>query len=110
MQGRNRKHDSMVDVDDDEELVKYDKIPVSKNKEKLKLSENPPVYVFMKPSVKRCSGCHVLFDPVHQKPPYDLIFRYVTCGQVGHKRHTWKLLLSHPGFAVFEEGTCSGRC
>ena len=65
MQGRNRKYDSMVDVDDDEELAKYDKIPVPKNKEKIKLSENPPVYVFMKPSVKRYSGCHVLFDPVH---------------------------------------------
>ena len=35
MWGRNRKYDSMVDVDDDEELAKYDKIPVPKNKEKI---------------------------------------------------------------------------
>ena len=47
----------MVDVDDDEDLAKYNKIPVPKNKEKMKLSENPPVYIFMKPSVMQWVPC-----------------------------------------------------
>ena len=76
--GKNRKYDSMVDVDDDDELAKYDNIQVPRNKERMKLSENPPVYVFMRPAIKRCNGCRTLFDPIHQKPPHDLIFRYVT--------------------------------
>ena len=57
MPRRNRKYDSMVDVDDDEDLAKYNKIPVPKNKEKMKLSENTPVYIFMKPSVMQWVPC-----------------------------------------------------
>ena len=78
LRGKNRKYDSMVDVDDDDELAKYDNIQVPRNKERMKLSENPPVYVFMRPAIKRCNGCRALFDPIHRKPPHDLIFRYVT--------------------------------
>ena len=56
LHGKNRKYDSMVDVDDDDELAKYDNIQVPRNKERMKLSENPPVYVFMRPAIKRCMG------------------------------------------------------
>ena len=78
LRGKNRKYDSMVDVDDDDELAKYDNVPVPRHKERMKLSENPPVYVFMRPVIKRCNGCRGLFDAIHRKPPHDLIFRYVT--------------------------------
>ena len=78
LRGKNRKYDSMVDVDDDDELAKYDNVPVPRHKERMKLSENPPVYVFMWPVIKRCNGCRGLFDAIHRKPPHDLIFRYVT--------------------------------
>ena len=78
LRGKNRKYDSMVDVDDDDELAKYDNIQVPRNKERMKLSENPPVYVFIRPVIKRCNGCRALFDAIHRKPPHDLIFHYVT--------------------------------
>ena len=78
LQAKNRKYDSIVDADDDEELAKYDKISVPKNKEKIKLSESTSLWLH-EVSNKRCNGCCFLFNPIHCKPRHHLIFRYVTC-------------------------------
>ena len=51
----------MFDESSDEDLDKYEKIPVPKEKEKMKLKKNPPTYVFLKTNVKRCQGCYQIF-------------------------------------------------
>ena len=78
--GKTRRYDSMVDVDEssDEELDKYENIPVPKEKEKMKLNKNPPTYVFLKDNVKRCQGCYQMFENFHRKAPHNLAFRYRT--------------------------------
>ena len=40
------------------------------------MASNPPTYVKIFNMVKRCSGCRLLFDNKHRKPPNDLVFRY----------------------------------
>ena len=74
--GKTRRYDSMVDVDEssDEELDKYENIPVPKEKEKMKLDKNPPTYVFLKENVKRCQGCYQMFENFHRKAPHNLVF------------------------------------
>ena len=49
---------------------------VLKDVERQKMNTNPPTYVRMKPMVKRCQGCRVLFDKSERKAPNDLIFQY----------------------------------
>ena len=60
----------------DEDRKKSDRRMILKEVEQRKMASNPPTYVKIFNMVKRCSGCRLLFDDKHRKPPNDLVFRY----------------------------------
>ena len=76
--GKNRKYHSTTpaETSSEEEMAMGHKGRVNKDVERQKMNTNPPTYVWMKPMVKRCQGCRVLFDKSERKAPNDLIFRY----------------------------------
>ena len=76
--GKNRKYHSTTpaETSSEEEMAMGHKGRVLKDVERQKMNTNPPTYVRMKPIVKRCQGCRVLFDKSERKAPNDLIFRY----------------------------------
>ena len=76
--GKNRKYHSTTpaETSSEEEMAMGHKGRVLKDVERQKMNTNPPTYVWMKPIVKRCQGCRVLFDKSERKAPNDLIFRY----------------------------------
>ena len=41
------------------------------------MNSNPPPYVQIRPIIKHCQGCRVLFDKSEHIPPNNLVFRYV---------------------------------
>ena len=60
----------------DEDRKKSDRRIILKEVEQRKMASNPPTYVKIFNMVKHCSGCRLLFDDKHRKPPNDLVFRY----------------------------------
>ena len=60
----------------DEDRKKSNRRIRPKEVEQRKMASNPPTYVKIFNMVKRCSGCRLLFDDKHRKPPNDLVFRY----------------------------------
>ena len=77
--GKNRKYMSMTAAESssEEEIRIGQKGRVKKDIEKKKMNTNPPTYVRIRPVIKRCQGCRVLFDKSERIPPNDLIFWYV---------------------------------
>ena len=76
--GKNRKYHSMTlaETSSEEEMAMGHKGRVLKDVESQKMNTDPPTYVRMKPMVKHCQGCRVLFDKSEQKAPNDSILRY----------------------------------
>ena len=73
------------------------------------MASNPPSYVKIFNMVKCCSGCRLLFDDKHRKPPNDLVFRYrmrreypdpVKQGPMEGSRQDRKCLLSLSGSSL----------
>ena len=66
------------------------------------MNTNPPTYVRIRPVIKRCQGCRVLFDKSERIPPNDLIFRYVMRREYPDKDNPgqWKVG-DKPGNAYF---------
>ena len=60
----------------DEDHKKSDRRIIPKEVEQRKMASNPPTYVKIFNMVKHCSGCRLLFDDIHRKPPNDLVFQY----------------------------------
>ena len=59
-----------------EEHKKLDKRIIPKQIEQTKMATNPPTYVRIFSMVEHCSGCRLLFNEIHRKPPNDLVFQY----------------------------------
>ena len=66
------------------------------------MNTNPPTYVRIRPVIKRCQGCRVLFDKSERIPPNDLIFWYVMRREYPDKDNPgqWKVG-DKPGNAYF---------
>ena len=66
------------------------------------MNTNPPTYVRIRPVIKHCQGCRVLFDKSERIPPNDLIFRYVMRREYPDKDNPgqWKVG-DKPGNAYF---------
>ena len=73
----------------DDELDPYDTVVVTKEKEKAKITQNPPTYVILKcPDnwqdieypfwPQKCTGCNRAFADQLYKPPLNLILRFRT--------------------------------
>ena len=77
--GKNRKYMSTTAAESssEEEIRIGQKGRVKKDIEKKKMNTNPSTYVRIRPVIKLCQGCRVLFDKSERIPPNDLIFRYV---------------------------------
>ena len=76
---KNRKYMSTTAAESssEEEIRIGQKGQVKKDIEKKKMNTNPPTYVRIRPVIKRCQGCRVLFNKSERIPPNNLIFRYV---------------------------------
>ena len=99
----------------DEDRKKSDRRIIPKEVEQRKMASNPPTYVKIFNMVKRCSGCRLLFDDIHRKPPNDLVFRYrmrrgsSKQGSMEGSRQDRKCLLSLSGSSLSSQSTGTGN-
>ena len=102
--GKNRKYMSTTAAESssEEEIRIGQKGRVNKDIEKKKMNTNPPTYVRIRPIIKRCQGCRVLFDKSECIAPNDLVFRYVMRREYPDKDNPgqWKVG-DKPGNAYF---------
>ena len=102
--GKNQKYMSTTAAESSskEEIRIGQKGRVKKDIEKKMMNTNPPTYVRIRPVIKRCQGCRVLFDKSECIPPNDLIFWYVMRREYPDKDNPgqWKVG-DKPGNAYF---------
>ena len=91
-----------AETSSEEEMSIGHKGHVQKDIKKKKMNMSPPTYVHIRPMIKRCQGCRVLFDSSECRAPHDLIFWYVMQREYPDPKSpaTWKVS-EKPGNAYF---------